>query len=311
MKKITVMGVPMWLGQSEYGVQLGPNAIRSVNLKERLQLLGNDVIDIGNLEINSNSLHNCVQEDECNIKNLKVVRDISEQMALQVSEICMHERFPLILGGDHSIAIGTLAGISKHYKNLGVIWYDAHADSNTAETSPSGNIQGMPLAASVGAGHADLVQVGGYKNKIKPENIVLVGVRDIDPGEREFIHANKIKYFTTQDVQEIGIIKVMDEVISYLAHKCDGIHLSFDLDVIDPQDSNGVGTPVDNGIRIEENIKAIQMLAKAKVITSAEFVELNPLLDTDGKTVTAAMVLIQALFEQDKSNIRARICEVL
>ena len=149
MKKITAIGVPMWLGQSEYGTQFGPSAIRSAGLRESLQLLGNDVIDVGNLDFSSNPLHNCVQADKCNIKKLEAVREISEQIAVKVSEICWSRRFPLILGGDHSIAIGTIAGISKHYKNLGVIWYDAHADSNTVRTFPSGNIQGMPLAASI------------------------------------------------------------------------------------------------------------------------------------------------------------------
>lgn len=296
MNKITILGLPMWLGQAEYGAQLAPHAIRSAGLKNSLELSGNDVIDAGDLAISSNVI---CGENKCKIKNLAAVHETCEQIAVKVSEICLSKRFPLLLGGDHSIAIGTIAGISKHYQNLGVIWYDAHADSNTDKTSPSGNIQGMPLAAAIGAGHTDLVKVGGYINKIKPENIVLVGVRDIDPGEREFIHTNKIKYFTTQDVLAIGIERVTEEAITYLAGKCDGIHLSFDLDVIDPGDSKGVGTPVKNGIPIEENITAIRMLGKANIITSAEFVELNPLLDKDGKTTAVALALIQALFQKD------------
>lgn len=296
MRKIAVIGIPMWLGQLEYGTQLGPSSIRAAGLMKYLQLLNDDVIDFGNLEIDSNQSYFCATESKCNIRNLETVRDFSEQIALKISEICTKKRFPLILGGDHSIAIGTLAGISKHYNNLGVIWYDAHADSNTAETSPSGNIQGMPLAASIGAGHADLVNVGGCNNKIKAENIVLVGVRDMDPGEKEFIYKNRIKTFTSQDIHKRGISRVMEETVSYLTQRCDGIHLSFDLDVIDPRDSSGVGTPVDGGIYLEQNIEAMKILAKANVITSAEFVEVNPLLDVNGKTVAAAITLIQTLF---------------
>ena len=295
MRKIAVIGVPMWLGQSEYGAQLGPSAIRAAGLVKYLRLLDNNIIDVGNLEFASTASHFCAENSKCNIRHLETIRDFSEQIALKVSEICMSGRFPLILGGDHSLAIGTLAGISKHYQDLGVIWYDAHADSNTEETSPSGNIQGMPLAASIGAGHADLVKVGGYKHKIKSENIVLVGVREMDPGEKEFIYDNRIKLFTSQDVHRMGINRVMKETISYLKQRCDGVHLSFDLDVIDPRDGIGVGTPVADGICLGQNIEAMQILAKANVITSAEFVEVNPLLDVDGKTVTATINLIRAL----------------
>jgi len=299
MRKITVVGVPMWLGQPNFGTQLGPDAIRVAGLMRHLQSENTDIIDIGNLDIKNIELCYCTNDINYNIRNLEAVRDSVELLASKASEVVINGRFPLILGGDHSIAIGTLAGIAKHYHNLGVIWYDAHADSNTAETSPSGNIQGMPLAASMGVGHLDLVKVGGYKNKVQAEHIVLIGVRDMDQGEREFIYKKQIKIFTSEDVYRIGIGNVIDETVSYLTSKCDGIHLSYDLDVIDPRDSCGVGTPVDCGIYLEQNIEAMKLLAKYNVITSAEFVEVNPLLDKDGKTVEATITLIRALLTSE------------
>jgi arginase len=285
----------MWLGQSNFGTQFGPDAIRSTGLIRHLQSRSSDIIDLGNLNIKITELCYSTKDVNCNIRNLEAVREGVELLALTSSEVVRSGRFPLILGGDHSIAIGTLAGIAKHYRSLGVIWFDAHADSNTAETSPSGNIQGMPLAASLGDGHQDLIEVGGYTNKIKAEHVVLIGVRDMDPGERDLITKKQIKIYTSEDVDRIGIGKVIDETVSYLAAKCDGIHLSYDLDVIDPSDSQGVGTPVDGGICLEQTIDAMKLLAKYNVITSAEFVELNPLLDKDGKTVDATIALIRAL----------------
>ncbi len=294
MRKITVIGVPMWLGQTCFGTQLGPDAIRAAGLTQCLHSVSGDVIDIGNITI---STEPCLSNNDssCTIRNLELVRDGVMLLAEKVTEAVISNRFPLILGGDHSIAIGSLAGMVRHYQNLGVIWYDAHADSNTPETSPSGNIQGMPLAASMGMGHPYLVDIGGCSNKIKAENIVMIGVRDIDPGEKDFIQERQIKIFTSEDVNKLGIGVVMEEAISYLAKQCDGIHLSFDLDVIDPNDACGVGTPVDCGIDLKTNLEAMRILAQHKVITSAEFVELNPLLDKEGRSATAALALIQAL----------------
>lgn len=161
MKKITVIGVPMWLGQTCFGTHLGPDAIRAAGLIEHLRSVSSDVIDTGDICISAKP---CLGDNNCTIRNLEQVRAAVVLLAEKVSEAVSFGRFPLILGGDHSIAIGSLAGIAEHYSNLGVIWYDAHADSNTPETSPSGNIQGMPLAASMGIGHPYLAEVGGYRN---------------------------------------------------------------------------------------------------------------------------------------------------
>lgn len=299
MKKISIVGMPMWLGQNNFGTNLGPDAIRAAGLLEKLQSIGADIVDVGNVAVNINAQCSKAEQNYDSIKNLESVQAGVELLATAVSDIVTSGRFPLVIGGDHSIAIGTLAGIAKHYQNLGVIWYDAHADSNTAEISPSGNIHGMSLLASIGKGQAELVNVGGYKNKVKPEHVVMIGLRDMDMIEEKVVTNMPIKIFTAEEVEKKGICNVIDEAIFYLSSKCDGIHLSFDLDVSDPTEICGVGTPVKGGIKFAENLKAMQKFAQYNAITSAEFVEVNPLLDKDGKTVQAAVDLIGALFQDN------------
>lgn len=293
---ISVVGAPMWLGQTRYGTNLAPDALRAAGLLDRLRLEKLDILDLGNIPITTTGQF---KPSEANVKNLKSIVAACEKIAKSVSSIAAHGRFPLILGGDHSIAIGTLAGLNQHYHNLGVIWFDAHADINTPETTPSGNIHGMPLAVSMGIGHEQLVNVGGDHRKVKPENLVFIGVRDIDPGEVEFIQRNNIKIYTVEDIQRLGMEAVIAETVQYLA-KCDGIHLSFDLDGIDPLVMPGVGTPVADGVNYSDSLFALQRLAELGVITSAEFVELNPLLDKDAKTTRSAIDLITAFLSADE-----------
>jgi len=200
------------------------------------------------------------------------------------------------LGGDHSIAIGTLAGVAKHYENLGVIWYDAHGDLNTEDTSPSGNIHGMPLAVSIGIGHPDLINIHGFAPKVKPENIVIIGARSLDEGEKELIREKGIKVFTMHEIDRLGMTRVMEECIDYLRERTDGVHLSLDLDGVDPADAPGVGTPVIGGISYRESHLAMEMLAESNLITSAEFVEVNPILDERNKTAIVAVALMGSLF---------------
>ncbi len=297
-EKISVLGVPMWLGQTRYGTNLGPNAIRSLGLLESLASVCKDVDDRGNVGVGS------VRRDQPkNSKNLRSIVAGSRKLAARVSEIVANKRFPLVLGGDHSIAIGTLAGIARHYNRLGVIWFDAHADINTDETTPSGNIHGMPLAASMGFGQKDLVSIGGYVEKVKAENIVMIGIRDIDPGEAELIRSHDIKVYTMQDVRKMGIQKVMIETIEYLSSRCDGIHLSFDLDGMDPLIAPGVGTPVADGMSFSDSMTAMRMLADADVITSVEIVELNPILDREEKTTMVAILMICTLLGGSENTI--------
>ncbi|MBG9542529.1 arginase [Cytobacillus firmus] len=293
-QKLSIIGMPMDLGQMRRGVDMGPSAIRYAGVNERLKCLFEEIHDQGDIAIGRPE----VQIDpNSNLRNLHLIAEKTEMLAEKVDHAIKGGSFPLVLGGDHSIAIGTLAGVSKHYTNLGVIWYDAHGDLNTAETSPSGNIHGMPLAVSLGMGHPLLTNVGGYGPKVKPENIVIIGARSLDEGERELIKEKGIKVYTMHEIDRLGMTKVMEESITYLKERnADGVHLSLDLDGLDPHDAPGVGTPVIGGISYRESHLAMEMLAEAQIITSAEFVEVNPILDDKNKTATVAVALMGSLF---------------
>ncbi|HAM79513.1 arginase [Ornithinibacillus bavariensis] len=290
--KISLIGVPMDLGQSRRGVDMGPSAIRYAGAIERLQTLEYDIHDLGDIPINRPGKI----EDDGKLKNLEQVIEANETLAKMVDEEIQKGAFPLILGGDHSIAIGSLAGISKHYKNLGVIWYDAHGDLNTSETSPSGNIHGMPLAVSLGLGHEKLTNLYNYTPKVMPENIVIIGARSLDPGERELIREKGIKVYTMHEIDRMGMSAVMEETISYLRERTDGVHLSLDLDGLDPTEAPGVGTPVLGGMTYRESHLAMEMLSESDIITSLEVVEVNPILDEKNKTATLAVGLMGSLF---------------
>jgi arginase len=290
---ISILGVPMDLGAGRRGVDMGPSAIRYASVKEKLIGLGYQVEDRGNLHVPTPESH---EEGDQQLKYLREIATVSEQLAQEVSIIKDNGRFPLVLGGDHSIAIGTIAGLAKHHRQMGVIWFDAHGDLNTAETSPSGNIHGMSLAASLGFGHPDLVQCAGYAPKIKPENVVIIGARELDPGEKELIREQGIRVFTMHDVDRMGMGAIMEETLKIVTNGTDGVHLSLDLDGLDPNDCPGVGTPVAGGLTYRESHLAMEMLAAANILTSAEFVEVNPILDSSNRTAKVAVALIGSVF---------------
>ncbi|MCP3742618.1 arginase [Rossellomorea sp. BNER] len=293
-KNISIIGVPMDLGQMRRGVDMGPSAIRYAGVVERLENLGYKINDLGNIEIaQPERVHT---SPDTNLRNLKAVAEGNKKLSQKVDEVIESGDFPLIFGGDHSIAIGSLAGVSKHYENLGVIWYDAHGDLNTGDTSPSGNIHGMPLAVSLGIGHEALTSIGGFTPKIKPENIVIIGARSLDEGERELIKDKGIKVYTMHEVDRLGMTNVIEDAVSYLKDRTDGVHLSLDLDGLDPSDAPGVGTPVNGGISYRESHLAMEMLEESGLITSAEFVEVNPILDEKNKTASVAVALMGSLF---------------
>lgn len=294
-KKISVIGLPMDLGQSRRGVDMGPSAIRYAGAFERLAALGYTMNDLGDITVNHTEQENNTETNK-GLKNLDEVARANEQLAKMVDQEVSENVFPLILGGDHSIAIGSLAGISRHYDNLGVIWFDAHGDLNTEETSPSGNIHGMPLAVSLGLGHSKLVNILDYAPKVKPENIVIVGARSLDPGEKELIKEKGMKVYTMHEIDRLGMSYVMEDAITYLKKKTDGVHLSLDLDGLDPSEAPGVGTPVMGGMTYRESHLAMEMIAEANILTSAEFVEVNPILDDKNKTATVAVELMGSLF---------------
>lgn len=291
-KNVTIIGVPLDLGADRRGVDMGPSAIRYAGVVSRLEKMGFHIKDNGDIPVNRPHTYT---ETE-NHKYLDQVVEANSLLAEAVSSVLEEGRFPLVLGGDHSIAIGTIAGVVKQVKNLGVIWFDAHGDLNTGETSPSGNIHGMPLAASLGYGHERLVQIGGFAPKIKPENIVIIGARDLDSGERTLIKSRGIKVFTMHEIDKLGMARVMEEAIQHVSRGTHGVHLSLDLDGLDPHDAPGVGTPVIGGISYREGHLAMEILADADILTSAEFVEVNPILDRENMTARVAVALMSSAF---------------
>ena len=292
---ISIIGVPMDHGQNRRGVDMGPSAIRYAGVVDRIEELGHSVSDEGDIQIGQ---ADGSVDTSTNLRNLKAITEATEALGDKVFEVAEAGNFPLVLGGDHSIAIGTLSGISERHKNLGVIWYDAHADMNTSDTSPSGNIHGMPLAASFGHGHEKLTNIRGYSPKVKPENIVIIGARSVDPGERELIKERGIRVYSMHEIDKMGMNAVIEDAIHYLKEErqTDAVHLSLDLDGIDPIYTPGVGTPVPGGISYRESHLAMEMLFDAGIITSAEFVEVNPILDEKNRTADVAVALIGSLF---------------
>lgn len=289
---IAVIGVPSDFGQNRRGVDMGPSALRYAGAIERLENLGHHVEDLGDLHIDK-KFHNQIHPT---LKNVDDVVDISKRLAGEVNTIVKKGMFPVVLGGDHSIAIGTLAGLAENYENLGVIWYDAHADMNTEETSPSGNIHGMPLAVALGYGAKVLTAIQGNFPKVKPENVVLIGARSIDEGEKQFIREHGIQVYTMHDVDRLGMTAVMQEAIIHLeGQHVDGVHLSLDLDGIDPLYTPGVGTPVPGGLSYRESHLAMEMLQDSNLITSLELVEVNPILDERNRTAEVAVTLLGSL----------------
>lgn len=292
-REISIIGVPMDLGADRRGVDMGPSAIRYAGVKKRLESMGYNISDVGDLWVPTPEANPIVHQ---NLKYLSEIAKVNEELAQVVDQEMTKGRFPLVIGGDHSIAIGTIAGLTKHKKNLGVIWFDAHGDLNTAETSPSGNIHGMSLAVSLGYGHRDLTHIGGFAPKIRPENTVIIGARDLDKGERELIKAIGMKVFTMHEIDRLGMPRVMEEALAIVSNGTDGMHLSLDLDGLDPHDCPGVGTPVIGGISYRESHLAMEMLAEADILTSAEFVEVNPILDVQNRTAKVAVALMSSAF---------------
>ncbi|GJQ20378.1 MAG: arginase [Bacteroidia bacterium] len=294
--KIHILGVPMDLGAGRRGVDMGPSAIRIAGLSEKLIALGHQVADEGDISIKPPELQRIRNE------KLKYLPEIVRACTLlhgKVEKVLSAGGFPLVLGGDHSIAIGTLAGIAsycrKHRKRFGVIWIDAHGDLNTPETTPSGNIHGMPLAASIGMGAIELTSVGGDFRKVDPRDVVLIGTRDLDEGERKVIKQYGINIFTMEDIDKHGISVVIGRALRRL-RQVDLLHVSFDLDGVDPQVAPGVGTPVKGGLNYREAHLIMETLNESGKMTSLEVVEVNPILDNRNQSAEFAVELIQSGF---------------
>jgi arginase len=293
-KRIAIIGVPMDLGASRRGVDMGPSAIRYARLSERLTALGHTVDDLGNLRVPDPDTQ---PPQSTKLKHLEAVVRVNRALGRVVRRTIESGEVPLVLGGDHSIAIGTLAGVAKAYRNPGVLWFDTHGDFNTDETTPSGNIHGMPLAASVGRGHPSLLKSREGAPPIREENVVMIGVRELDPMEREMLRASRIRVVTMADIDRLGMSRVIAEALERLA-ACDAVHVSFDMDVMDPREAPGVGTPHRGGLTYREAHLAMEQLHQAGVITSFELVEVNPILDDHNETGTLAAELIASAFGQ-------------
>jgi arginase len=289
--RISILGMPMNGGQPKAGTHLGPEALRNAQIIERLQRLNYTVTDLGDLKFD----RVLEKSKDSRLKNLDHVVTACSDLAESIEEISIKGDFPLILGGDHSMTIGTLAGVERKYNNLGVIWFDAHGDLNTAETSPTGNIHGMSLAASLGIGEERLVNVGDYYPKVRPENVVLIGARDLDEGEEILIKDLGIKVYTMKDIRLLGMDRVVSEIVEYLSH-CDGVHLSLDVDAFCPTLTPGTGTCVEGGISFADGQIFLKTLYKFDIITSLEIVEVNPLLEEGNQTALITVALIAALF---------------
>lgn len=294
MQELQIIGVPSDLGQGRRGVDMGPSAIRYAGLSGKLKSLGYEVKDLGNINVPTPEMR--LQEEGDRLRYLHEVKEVSQNLCNIVSGVVKQNHLPIILGGDHSIAIGSVAGMAQHSKNYGVIWFDAHGDMNTADTTPSGNIHGMPLAVSLGYGHEHLVTIGGPSGKVKPENVVLVGIRSIDSDEASLINEAGVRCITMAEIDRRGMADVMTEAIRIATDGTDGIHLSLDLDALDPMFAPGVGTPVNGGVTYREGHLAMEMLASSKAIVSVDCVEVNPILDKQNQTAVMAVQLLESLF---------------
>jgi arginase len=292
-QKIRIIGVPMDLGQSRRGVDMGPSALRVAGLQSRLKQLGHSVEDIGNVPVKQ------AEEQPYGEKRAKYLREIAETCRglAEITEKTLAEGFfPLVLGGDHSIAIGTCSGVSdffrKQSKKIGCLWLDAHGDMNTPESSPSGNVHGMPLASLIGYGAPELVELLGYKPKVEPRNVAIVGVRDLDAKERRLVKDSGVHALTMRDIDERGMREVMSEALRFAGDDTEGIAISVDMDLIDPADAPGVGTPVRGGITYRESHLAMEMIADSEAMASLEIVEINPVIDLHNKTALLGVEMV-------------------
>jgi len=290
--RISIIGVPLDLGADRRGVDMGPSAIRHAGLRERLEIMGYEIDDKGDIMVNRPDV--CPADGE-SLKYLDEIERVNSQLCQRIDEEMGKGYFPLVLGGDHSIAIGTIAGVLQHKKKLGVLWFDAHGDINTPETSPSGNIHGMSVAVSLGNGHQRLMNIGGLSAQLEPTKIVMIGIRDLDLGEKILLKKLGVVVFTMHEIDIMGMAKVMEEAIRIVSDGTDGIHVSFDMDVMDPLHAPGVGTPVVGGLTYRESHLAMELLSTANIITSAEFAEVNTVLDNKNQTAKVAVALIGSL----------------
>ena len=292
-----MIGIPLDLGQSRRGVDMGPSAVRVAGLEARLEALGSVVEDAGNVAV---AIPEQKKEGHPSAKYLREITATCTKEAELVLKTLEAGKTPVVLGGDHSIAVGTVSGVSEFFRRqnqkVGLLWIDAHADINTPESSPSGNVHGMPLAAIMGLGPPELSNLFGFSPKISPENCVLVGVRDIDAAEKENVRKAGIEVYTMRDIDERGMRAVMEDALRAAGRGTAGYHVSLDMDWIDPEDAPGVGTPVRGGATYREAHLAMEIIADHGRLTSFEIVEVNPVIDEHNRTADLAVELTLSVF---------------
>ena len=292
-KKIKIIGVPMDLGAGRRGVDMGPSAIRIAGLNQAIARLGFEVVDAGNVHI---SPAEAIQRTNPRAHYLPEIAAASEELARMVESSLEEGALPVILGGDHSIAVGSVAGLASFHRNLkqkvGIIWLDAHTDANTPESSPSGNIHGMPLAVLLGYGARELTHIAGFAPKVLPEHTAIIGARSVDPGERELLRSLGVRVFTMSELDERGLGDVVSEAVEIATRNTAGFHVTMDMDFIDPFYAPGVGTPERGGATYRESHLAMEKIAQSGRVLSVELTEVNPVYDVANQTALLAVELI-------------------
>ena len=295
MVNVHIIGVPLDMGARRHGTDMGPNTIRyaaldaRLNLDEQLRQLGYTTIDEGNLPV---AQPESALTTDSRLKNLRPILEVCTTLATMVEHACGPDDFPLVLGGDHSLALGSVTGVVKTRGPVGLMWIDAHGDFNTDQTTPSGNIHGMPLAALAGLGDERLVCLGGFSPKVTPAHIAIVGARDLDPAERDLLRQMRVHVFTMKDIDLKGLSTTIAEALEITTSGTNGVHVSFDMDVIDPLEAPGVGTRVAGGMTYREAHLAMELIADSGKLTSLDIAEVNPVLDQENRTARLAVELI-------------------
>jgi arginase len=297
-RRIRIVGVPLDLGQSRRGVDMGPSAVRVAGLQVRLESLGHIVEDGGDIPV---VIAETLQVGDVRAKYLEEITSTCASHAAMVLKTLENGVTPLVLGGDHSVATGTVAGVAAYYRGknqkIGLVWFDAHTDINTPQTSPSGNVHGMPLAALTGLGPAELGGLLGFSPKVAPQNIAVVGVRDVDAAETDNLRrAGIARIYTMRDIDELGMRVVMEEALRIAANGTAGYHVSLDMDWLDPSEAPGVGTPVRGGATYREAHLAMEIIADDGRMLSFEVVEVNPVIDERNRTADLAVELCLSAF---------------
>jgi len=291
---IAIIGAPLDLGAGRRGVDMGPSAVRVAGLGRRLMALGYDVSDLGNVPVAQAESVGDTGPSEA--RYLSQIAATCERLGELAGQALADGKTPLVLGGDHSIAVGTVAGVSRFFgesnRKIGLLWIDAHADMNTPQSSPTGNVHGMPLACCVGVGPDALARMFGFSPKVDPANVALVGIRDVDQLEGETVRDTGVRVFTMREIDERGMPAVIDEAIRIATRGTAGFHLSFDMDFVDPQYAPGVGTPVRGGATYREAHLAMEVICDSGKMVSMEVAEVNPVIDEVNRTADLAVELI-------------------